>query len=68
MLAGLIDQAIQYKKKPTANKPVLMGNKIAQYEKEAAQREQKALSNRIHSIAWDVKSREVESIEFEEVI
>ena len=68
MIAGLIDQAIESYKPTVKNKQApLLGNRAQEYEKESAQIEQKALSNRIHSIEWNADTREVKEIQYEEI-
>lgn len=67
LIVATADTLIEYQRKPQSKKGVLLANKAAQYEQQQARNEQKALSNRIKCVEWDVKTREVESIEFEEV-
>ena len=61
------DALIEYQRKPVSKKGVYLANKVAEYKQEEARNEQKVYSDRIKCVEWNVKSREVESIEFEEV-
>jgi hypothetical protein len=66
LIVATADTLIEYHKKPQPKNGVFLANKVAEYEKEQPT-EQKALSNRIHSIEWNASTREVQEIQYEEV-